>query len=280
MDQHPFDVYARVTAKSASGLEVENWSPPIISDAGHLVAAEPRAETAPEPPAPDVVDEAAVVRKQAYDDGFTSGKSAGLEAGKNEGLSAGRQAALDAAKKEMQPKLGELNKLLTALSHSLNEEDYKLEKTLMDLVKHIACGVIRKELTLEPLSLMTVIKETISALPPNRDNIKIHLSPEDKKFADDAISEGGENWHVVSDPDLERGGCRIVTEFSEADMTVESRIDQVLEQLYEQQVLSPKPGDPDFEAAPVPAVDDSVNTGNEQASEQSSADIAETQADK
>lgn len=253
MDQHPFDVYARVTAKAASAMVVEDWMPPVISDAGHLVVAEPRAET-PSAPPPVEPDEAEVTRKEAYDDGFTSGKKAGFEAGKLEGLKAGKDEAMATAKAELKPKLGELNKLLTSLSHSLNEEDYKLEKTLMDLVKHIACAVLRKELALEPGSLMKVIKETIAALPPSRDNIKIYLNPKDKQFADDAISAGGENWHALPDDEVEVGGCRIVTEHSEADMTVENRIQAVLEQLYEQQVLTPKPGEPGYEEAPEPAV--------------------------
>lgn len=255
MDQHPFDVYARVTAKAASNMVVEDWMPPVISGAGHLVVAEPRVEAPPPPaPAPAVPDETESIRKAAYDDGFTSGKKAGFDAGKIEGLSAGKDEAMAAAKRELKPKLGELNKLLTSLSHSLNEEDYKLEKTLMELVEHIACAVIRKELALDPGSLMKVIKETISALPPSRDNIKIYLNPRDKPFADDAISAGGENWHVMPDEEVEVGGCRVVTEHSEADMTVENRIQSVLEQLYEQQVLTPKPGEPGYEPAPEPAV--------------------------
>lgn len=252
MEQHPFDIYARVTAKAAGSMPVEAWSPPIISDAGHLVVAESRAT--PKPPPVAEPDAAEIARKQAYDDGFTSGKNAGFEAGKKEGAVAGKEEGLAAAHHDMQPKLKELNKLLTSLSHSLNEEDYKLEKTLMELVELIACSVIRKELLLEPANLMKVIKETISALPPSRDNIKIHLHPLDKAFVDEAIAAGGENWRVMSDEDIERGGCKIITEHSEADMTVASRIDAVIEQLYEQQATCLKPGEAGFEPAPEPAV--------------------------
>lgn len=272
MEQHPFDVYTRVTAEAASSLKIESWAPPVISDAGHLVIAEPRAEPLRETAEASDAKQAELVRKQAYDDGFTSGKNAGFESGKQEGLSAGKNDALALAKKEMLPKMAELNKLLTSLSHSLNEEDYKLEKTLMDLVKHIACAVIRKELLLEPASLMKVIKETISALPPSRDSIKVHLNPADKSYADEAIAEGGENWHVIGDEEVERGGCRVVTEYSEADMTVECRIEEVLEQLYEQQVLSPKPGDPNYEAAPEPVVNEADVRPSESNGGESNAD--------
>lgn len=256
MEQHPFDVYARVTAKTASELAVKAWSPPTISDGGHMVYAETRTAAKPQPEP----SEADTTRKQAYDDGFTSGNKAGFEAGRAEGMSAGKEAAVAAAQRDMKPKLKELNNLLTSLSHSLNEEDYKLEKTLMDLVEQIACSVIRKELSLEPGSLMKVIKETISALPPSRDDIKIYLNPLDKPFADNAIEAGGENWRAMADPEIERGGCKVESEHSEADMTVESRIQGVLEQLYEQQAVSPKPGEAGYESAPEPAISEATTS--------------------
>ena len=252
MEQHPFDVYARVTAKAASDMEVEAWSPPTISDGGHMVYAEVRTAAKPQPQPEQ--SEADLTRKQAYDDGFTSGKKAGFEAGNTEGLAAGKEASVTAAQRDMKPKLKDLNNLLTSLSHSLNEEDYKLEKTLMELVEQIARAVIRKELTLEPGSLMKVIKETISALPPSRDHIKIHLNPLDKPFADNACETGGENWRIVADEEIERGGCKIDTEHSEVDMTVEGRIQGVLEKLYERQAICPKPGEAGYEPAPEPAV--------------------------
>ncbi|MFT5935156.1 MAG: flagellar assembly protein FliH [Pseudohongiellaceae bacterium] len=250
MEQHPFDVYARVTAKAASEMEIEAWSPPTISDGGQIVYAETRASAKPQLE----LTEAELTRKQAYDDGFTSGKKAGFESGRTEGMAAGKELAVAAAHSDMKPKLIELNNLLTSLSHSLNEEDYKLEKTLMELVERIACAVINKELSLEPASLMKVIKETISALPPGKDSIKIHLNPLDKPFADEAVEAGGENWRVIADEAITRGGCKIESEHSEADMTVESRIENVLEQLYEQQAVSPKLGEAGYEPAPEPAV--------------------------
>jgi flagellar assembly protein FliH len=243
-------VLARVSAKAASEMEIETWSPPTISDGGHMVFAETRAVAKPQPEP----SEAELTRKQAYDDGFTSGKKAGFETGRTEGMAAGKELAVAAAHSDMKPKLIELNNLLTSLTHSLNEEDYKLEKTLMELVEQIACTVIHKELSLDRASLMKVIKETISALPPSKDSIKIHLNPLDKPFADDAVEVGGENWRVIVDEDITRGGCKIESEHSEADMTVESRIASVLEQLYEQQAVSPKPGEVGYESAPAPAV--------------------------
>jgi flagellar assembly protein FliH len=202
----------------------------------------------------DEPDLGEIARREGYDTGLKKGKQEGFAEGKQEGLLVGKNEAVALAMGEIQPKLKELNQLLTTLSNCLNEEDYNLEKTLFDLVKVIAVSVIRKELALDPGALMKVIKETIVALPHGKDNIKIVLNPADKKFADDAIAAGGENWRTVADEDVSRGGCKIMTDQSEADTTIEHRIQLVLDQVYEQQAVCPKPGEPGFEEAPEPAV--------------------------
>ncbi len=250
MQQHPFDSCTRLSAARLAELELEIWQPPAIGAGEHLIYATAK----PAPKLPEEPDLAEIARRDGYDTGLTKGKAEGFTAGKQEGLIAGKNEALAAAAKEMQPKLVELNQLLTTLSHSVNEEDYKLEKVLFDLVKEIAISIARRELALDPASLMKVIKETIAALPHSRDNIKILLHPSDKAFADQAIAEGGENWRAIADETISKGGCKIITDQSEADATIEHRIEAVLDQVYEQRITSPKPGEPSFEVAPEPAV--------------------------
>ncbi len=263
MEQHPFDINTRLSAAKLAELEVELWQPPEIGDGGHLIYAKskPSEKLSEEP------DLGEIARREGYDTGLRKGKEEGFAEGKQEGLVAGKNDAKAIAAREMQPKLKELNQLLTTLSNCLNEEDYNLEKTLFDLVKIIAVSVIRKELALDPGALMKVIKETIAALPHSRDNIKIVLNPADKALADDAIAAGGENWRTVVDEEVSRGGCKIVTDQSEADATVEHRIQLVLDQVYEQHAVCPKPGEPGFEEAPEPAINLASNKENGDSSE-------------
>ncbi len=256
VEKHPFEHQKRIAASELSELECDVWSPPVINEAGHLIYAQPRPAPRRDSSA-DADDGAAQSPEEAlqgYDDGFKQGKEEGLLAGKEVGIQQGKQEAIQLGQQELQPKLAEINLLLTSLSHSVNEEDYKLEQTLMHLVKHIAEAVIRHEIRLDPGQLMKVIKETIAALPPNRDNVKIMVSPSDKKLVDEAINAGGENWRAVSDEELNPGDIKIETDQSVADYSVENRIQTVLDQLYEQQAICPKPGDPGYEAAPDPSV--------------------------
>lgn len=256
LEKHLFDTKSRVSADEAQELELGTWQPPTVNAAGHLV----HAETKPAPKLNEAAAEAAnaqnnaALEKQTFEEAKAKGYQEGLAQGKQEGNQQAQQQAQQQMQAQLQPKLKELNTLLTTLAHSLNEEDYKLEQTLLQLVKQIAEVVIGHEMKTDPGQIMKVIRDTLSALPPSKDNIQIHLHPADKALADEAIQEGGENWQVIADDSIGRGGCVIETDQSTADFSIEDRFASVFAQIKEQQATCPKPGDPDYEEAPEPAI--------------------------
>ena len=152
MDKHVFDKISRVPSQQAGGLECETWLPPTVNEGGHLVYAAVRpgqrregTDTKEEVAgAPDASVEQE--RQRGYDAGYAEGLAAGTQEGKRQGEAAARQTA----QVQLNGKLQNLNQLLTTLSHSLNEEDYKLEQTLLQLVQEIAAAVIKQEMKLAP----------------------------------------------------------------------------------------------------------------------------------
>lgn len=257
MEKHIFDRSTRIPQLQAEALECEPWLPPMVGDGGHLVHAEPRSAQRREGVLADQASTAAqsdAEREEAKKQGYDAGFAEGLSAGKLEGQRQGEAAAQQAAQTQLSGKLQNLNQLLSTLTQSLNEEDYKLEQTLLLLVQQIAEAVIQQELKLDPGILMRVIREAISAMPAGQDRIGIRINPADKELLDDAISQGGENWRAIVDESVTHGGCLIETDQCEADCTLEERIARILAQLDEQKSTAPVPGDPDYEAAPAPAV--------------------------
>lgn len=267
IEKHLFDIRSRVSAEEASAMELVPWLPPVVNTAGNLVHAETRpaqklgsgsSETG------NKAEETSAAVQEQFEQAKARGYQEGLAQGKQEGAQQAQQQAQQQMEAQLKPRMQELNSLLTTLSHSLNEEDYKLEQTLFTLVRQIAEAVIGHELKTDPRKIMKVIRDTLSALPPNRDHVRIRLNPADKVLADESIREGGENWHVIADDAIARGGCVIETEQSTADFSIEDRLASVLEQLEEQQATCPRPGDPDYEEAPEPAVSARM-TGSKQA---------------
>ena len=142
----------------------------------------------------------------------------GYEEGRSEGLEQGRHEAENLANK--------LQILIGAIASPLDHLADDIEDELVKLSVAIAKQIVRRELKIEPTQVIGVVKEALSILPSAGQNIKLHLHPEDAKIIEDTISvnfsEG--KWTIIGSPMIQRGGCRIETESSNVDATIESRV--------------------------------------------------------
>ncbi len=280
MGRHLFDTVGRISAEEVSEYPLSLWQPPEIDASGHLVQVQPRPEAlqreqAREPDGDDKDTTETVTRElsdrareaetsRAREDGYRKGYEEGLEQGRQEGrktgIEEGRQEALEEGRRELQPRLTELNRLATSLTHALNEQDYHLEQALLNLVREVARQVIQRELTLDNSSLMPVIRQALRTLPPGPDNVRILVHPDDLPLLRQAIDEGGENWRAVARNDVTRGGCRIETDHSVLDFTLEHRFRTVIEQVAQRQLADPAVAQEPLEEAPEPLVPEATDT--------------------
>ena len=252
MNQFP-EMNDRIPADRVSDFSPTAWFPPDISGGGNRVVAQSRPVT----PSTAAQASAEVEDKTGlagYQDGFKLGREEGTKKGYEEGLAKGAREAREEAARDFEPRLKQLNQLLTSLANPLNEQDYELEQALFKLVQVIARGVIQHELKSDPAILMQLVREAIHELPSDRDHLRIYLNPSDKQLADEAIEQGGENWRAVADESITAGGCKIETDNSELDFSLETRVQSIIERLEEAHATCPGPGDHDYEAAPEPAV--------------------------
>jgi flagellar assembly protein FliH len=180
------------------------------------------------PRAPHVVDpqiEAAF--EQARADGHAQGYAAGLA----QGLAEGRERA--------GAELAEDLERLAALLDSLAAPLATLEQDLLDNLLRLACAlarqVVRRELTAVPQRIGELVREGMAALPSAARQITVYLNPLDMDLVR-SISprgRGDARWELVADAALTRGGCRISTESSEVDLTLETRLHEVFSRLLE-----------------------------------------------
>lgn len=180
---------------------------------------------------------------KGYEEGLTNGHREGLESGKEEGRRAGHAAGFNQGKAagELAGKTDidqQLNEVLTPLSalKSLLEEGYnqqinEQQSLILDLVRRVSQQVIRCELTLQPQQILALIEETLAALPDNQGNIAIHLEPSAVKQLQNLAADKVADWHLVADADISAGGCRIVTEHTDADASVETRLNACMDQV-------------------------------------------------
>lgn len=199
--------------KQAGTGQVMQWLPPDMS--GGNVGTPRNLQP---PGAPPTAGDLEKLQKQAYEEGFEEGKKAGFEFGHKEGLAQ--------AKRDIQHYTAHLDKLLSHFEQPLRELDDQVEKELLSLVIAIVKQLLRREVKSDPNLIVGVVREALSVLPVSSSNIRLLLHPEDAELIREvyALGDNEVGWSLIEDPVINRGGCKVVTDTSQIDGTLESRL--------------------------------------------------------
>ncbi len=220
---------------SASELaSLKLWNIPdvcVVDEAEALLAASSEPVDFEAEPTPVLtVEEIEAVQKQAYDEAFAQGEKAGFQQGYEAGLKKGYEEKVHLLHKQS----AELVSLLEALNEPFKALDEEVEKELITLVIGIATQLIRREIKMDPGQVVAAVREAIKVLPLSSQKISLHLHPEDVELVRSVLSldEMSPAWAVVEDPLITRGGCKVNTDLSHIDATVENRLAAVIAGLF------------------------------------------------
>lgn len=216
------------------------WSIPDVSVAEAAKQLE-ELELDFEPTPTLTVDEIEIMQKQAYDEAFAQGKADGFQQGFEQGLEQGSQQGFDEGSKKgyddnlhlLQTQAATLASLLGTLSEPFKTLDEEVEHELVKLVVAIATQIIRREIKLDPGQIVAVVRESINVLPLASQKITLKLHPEDIELVRSALAvdEMSPSWSLVEDPLITQGGCKVDTEVSHVNATVEHRLAAVIANL-------------------------------------------------
>ena len=161
------------------------------------------------------------IHKQAYEDGFSLGKKEGA----------------DQKKHELEEKISSLRSIIEVLSEPLTELDELVVEQLAQLSMLVAKQVVRRELHTEEGEIVGIVREAMNALPASTRKIILNIHPDDAKLIRTAFSLSDSDepdelrWKLIEDPMISRGGCKISSENSRIDATVEGRLNRVISTL-------------------------------------------------
>lgn len=219
---------------AAELASLKPWNIPDVTVADEADAL-PGASSEPvdfeaEPTPILTVEEIEAVQKQAYDEAFAQGEKAGFQQGYEAGLKKGYEEKVHLLHKQS----AELVSLLEALNEPFKALDEEVEKELITLVIGIATQLIRREIKMDPGQVVAAVREAIKVLPLSSQKISLHLHPEDVELVRSVLSldEMSPAWAVVEDPLITRGGCKVNTDVSHIDATVENRLAAVIAGLF------------------------------------------------
>lgn len=147
-----------------------------------------------------------------------SAQQEGYEVGRQQGLRDGQADVALQAKKFAQ--------LCETLAIPLAQLDDTVEQELVGLAFAIAKQIIRREIKTDPGHVVAVVREAIGQLPVATRTVRIYLHPDDAVTvrAVLSVSSNEQRCEIVDDLVLTRGGCRVVTESSQIDASVERRL--------------------------------------------------------
>lgn len=226
--------------------------PDQVSDSGKTNAFghksnwkyEPPEETEIKAPAPLTVEEIDEIRQAAFDEGFNQGKEEGYSKGYEEGKASGHEEGLKSGHeegiangleegKESIDKLSDdWQSLITQLHQPMANIEKNVEEQLLHLVVQLTEAVTLQEAKTNPDILIAAITAGIKALPSQELQTQILLNPEDirlveKQFGSEHIQEQG--WRLLAAPQVQPGSCQIENSISNVDLTIKSRLKEVLE---------------------------------------------------
>jgi flagellar assembly protein FliH len=184
-------------------------------------------EVALEDVKPLTLDELEAIRQDAYNEGFATGEKDGFHAGQ---LKAKQEADIALA-----AKLASMEQLMTQLFEPISAQDQQLEEAMISLLGQMVRQVIQRELVSDSSQIRQVLSEALKLLPMGTGNIRIHVNPQDFEIIKALRERHEESWRILEDVSLLPGGCRVESELSRIDATVETRLNQAIKQLFEQQ---------------------------------------------
>jgi flagellar assembly protein FliH len=181
--------------------------------------------------------------QEAMDQGYAEGLRNGEEAGLAQGLQAGQIKGLAAGKEQGRrealaalDKLGQpLDAILEALQNLQADYQSALRNEVVELVGKVARQVIRCELALQPMQLLTMVDETLATLPRVHDKeVEVYLHPEELQRITELDPERATRWKLLPDARLELGECHVKAGRHEADAGCRQRQAAVMEQVQAQ----------------------------------------------
>ncbi|QOL27267.1 flagellar assembly protein FliH [Thalassotalea sp. LPB0316] len=205
---------------------------------------EPPEQALEEEVAPLTAEDIEAIRQAAYEEGFSQGKEEGFAQGYEEGKAKGHQEGAEAGHNEGLSKgladgEEQINQLAENWSNLVNELTDPLakvagnvEQQLLELVVQLTQAVTLEECRTNPDIIFQAIDRGLKALPSQEKQTQIYLNPIDLKlveaqFGSDFLQDKG--WRLLPAPHVEQGGCQIENSTSNIDLTMKSRLKEVLD---------------------------------------------------
>lgn len=157
------------------------------------------------------------VRKEAYTKGM------------QEGFAVGMAQAREQAQHERQQFLQLMESFKVATEHA----DEAIADDLLALALDLAKAMLKAKLNVDPAAIIPVVVDAIHYLPHVQKPARILVNHEDAHVLREYLGEeiSSQDWQILEDSSIERGGCLVETGANQIDATNSMRWKRITEAL-------------------------------------------------
>ncbi len=144
----------------------------------------------------------------------------------------GRDDALKENQESVKLVCQSLQKAIEDLKHERDDIWDKCEKEIIKLILAIAKKAVYEEISQNSSKIIeSVVGDALNKVKENK-ILRVHVNPEDaeklKAMKTAGLTVNGEDSEMVSDGDISRGGCKVVTDCGGVDARVETRWGEII----------------------------------------------------
>lgn len=206
------------------------WRPGIF---GGVPRDEPPVSVAPDPAElkrraeQAAAEEAArqAAEKAARQAAAEAERQSGLDAAYQDGLRAGKAAAETFRQQFGRESAVRIEALLGALHDRLDQVEQDLAQRVATVALEVARQVVRSELRSHPMQIVDVAQEALSVLLMSARHVGLRIHPSDHAVvaADLADTLAARGVRLISDAQIEPGGCLVESDIGVVDARVATR---------------------------------------------------------
>jgi flagellar assembly protein FliH len=168
--------------------------------------------------------------QSAREEGYSQGLSKGQSEGEAQGLASGEQQGLANADQRLASALSALQQATAQAPEQLRLQQEQVQEAIAVLVHKVSAAVIGRELEVAPANLTGLVHDVAMQLDEGEHILRVFVNSADYDVLQQHAEAG--NWHWVGDDNVRAGGCRIETNFSAIDASVEQRLQDAVADLY------------------------------------------------
>jgi len=151
------------------------------------------------------------------------------------GFQEGRQEGLETGRAEAQQIVNGMMELAEDMARPFRSMDQLVARELTQMAMLLAEKIVRRELIISSDVVTEIVAETMLTLSSIEGEIEIFLNPKDaalvRELAPDLFE--GISWKLIETSELLPGGCRVKTQVSFIDASVEKQMENIFDSLFE-----------------------------------------------